>query len=623
MALGSIGEVPKKQTNFQANQTLSTFVFRPMLSVNFFIRFDEAMLRSKKLAGLPPGKDPPGTIPTRTEEVPSDVPLVFSGPDGSISHIFAAVPKQASIELPGYRQAGKFSFTFNFRDLPFDPRTIRSLEVNAYLASVTPQQFLDSASGREPYGTLQNTVREEENLVISGLVDTISTTFDNKGSELKMDGRDFRGMFLDARLSKPEVLNKLNLKQPIDKVISDFLSKMPFATKINVVTAPVDQWPGKVIPSVGAQEILTRINQGANGQQANKPSSGTGTGLNFWDVITSMCFLVGCIPYFSKNVLMLRPARSLYDQALAGDTDNPSPFAGGAPRDMGKNGNGYSQKITYRRMVYGRNIEKMSMERKLAGNAKVPTVRLVSTDTGSAERGMKRLIEARYPPEKGHAAPSAPDDALNEAAVATDVAPDGTAKEEILTIPAYGIRDKKRLLMMAQAVYEEIGRGEVKGSVSTKDLTSIAGDASDTDLLRIRPGDAVQLLVDSTGQRSLPAIVSDLSNLAAMSNEEAVATVAARFGGDKKLAQVLVYTMRDRFNALQTTFRVNTVKFSWDVAKGLGVDFDFHNFIEARNDLQNLKDSVPSRRIQQTQTPRHSVGHGHSAGPLSKPRKHK
>lgn len=593
----------------------STAVYRPVMSVDFFIRFDEVMLSKVGVDISSPADLVNGDVQPKATGKASTEGDIFQGPDGYASHIFSAIPLTAGVELPGYRQAGKYNLTFAFRDMPFDPRTIRALAVKVYLGCVTVQEWADSMEVEGGMGTLQDLVKKKENLVITGLADDIGTDFGDKGSTLKIEGRDYRGLFLDAKVSDPTVLKKLKLNKPIDEVVRQLFSYHPLTKKMPVESVAASFWPDSKIPLVGSQESVTRINKGANGQQVNQPVKGEATGLSYWDVVTNFCFLVGAIPYFDGQVLTIRPVRSLYDQQRAGVEGNPTPFDDGKPRTVQYEG-ADSEQLLFRRMVYGRNIEKMTVNRKLGG-LKVPTVRCVSTDTGSKDRGLKRLIEARFPPEKGKAVPkAAPDSEKNEAATATDVAPDGTAKEEIVTVAVPGVQDKKTLLAAAQAIYEEIGRGELKGSISTKDLASFGGGPNDADLLRLRPGDAVQLLVDAAGTRSLPAVVSDLNNLESMSMEKAVEAIAKRFGGDKKIAKVIAFTAQNRKKTLQDIFRVNTVKFSWG-KNGVGVDFDFHNFIEARSDLQAKGSTVPPNTLKQRAVGNTSVG-GKQTAPSDK-----
>lgn len=52
-------------------------------------------------------------------------PLVLRRGDANVSYVLNRVPKRASVELPGYRQAATFELTVDFKELPIDPRTLQ------------------------------------------------------------------------------------------------------------------------------------------------------------------------------------------------------------------------------------------------------------------------------------------------------------------------------------------------------------------------------------------------------------------------------------------------------------------------------------------------------------------
>src|SRR5262249_8859335 len=120
---------------------------------------------------------------------------------------------------------------------------------------------------------------------------------------------------------------------------------------------------------------------------------------------------------------------------------------------------------------------------------------------------------------------------------------------------------------------------------SSKDLASLGGDNEDADILRVRPGDACEFLVDSTGVQGLPPVVSELNTEAAASVQEAANKLAQRLGGRNDLAQLLVGVARGQFQKLQNVFRAENVKYTWGASDGIAVDFDFKNYIEARYDV--------------------------------------
>ncbi len=161
------------------------------------------------------------------------------------------------------------------------------------------------------------------------------------------------------------------------------------------------------------------------------------------------------------------------------------------------------------------------------------------------------------------------------------VAPSGNVTEQqVLVIPVAGIRSKTMLLEMAKNLSEEIGRNEMGGAVETRSLASFGGDNSDPDLLTLQTGDAVELVSDIRALSLRASLVSEQTDHVRRPFSEEVAAIAARLGS-QDLARVIVATARNAVVELQSFFRVRTVKFDWS-GTGIIINFDFQNFIEAR-----------------------------------------
>lgn len=538
-------------------------IYYPSVAANMTIRFDEALLD---------GTTPDPKTPTDGANsqlggpgLPVSKAGLLSGASSRLTHVMALVPRAASIELPTFRQTPKFSLTFAFQDFPIDPRAIRALGVEIYIGVVTGDQWSRGMRGQIDGDRLASQIDlVPANLMLAGIVDSLTTTHGDHGSEVKVDGKGFSGMMLSAKVNSAQ-LAKLDQNQRLDQVIAQLLGMDAQSAQIPIRTSAAD-WP-LGIPKPGPLEILSRSNKGASGKKANRAIKGDPNSTGVWDVITNLCNPVGAVPYFIGHELWIRPARSIYDQKNAGLTGT-TPFKDGNDRLIQTTKE--VQPISFRKMVYGRNLSSLSFERKF-GSTTVPTVNCVSVATDSTEKGIKRLLNGTWPPPG------------NPKASTTAVDPSGNAsRSEILNIPVPGITDETRLQFIAEQIYNEIGRGEMGGSASSKDLASLGGDNDDVDLIRLRPGDAVEFLVDAAGLQSVPPVVSELNSKAAMSPDEAIKSISDKLGGRKDLAAVLVGTARGSFNALQSVFRVNNVKYTWDVKAGIGVDFDFHNFMEVR-----------------------------------------
>lgn len=553
-------------------------VYYPGLAAVFTLRFDEVLLN-----GTIPPPDSAASLGKRGSLLAgpqSRKAELLNGARDRLTKRVGVVPKTASLELPGYRQAPKFSMSFLWKDLPIDPRAVRALGVEIYVGVVDGAQFGRTMLFRSEFGRLAATLLEKpENLMMAGVADEVTTDFGDKGSELVIEGRGLQGLFLDARVHERS-LKDLQVEQPIDDLVREVLSRAGLSARVPVRADPPSEWPGGAIPGVATRDVVTRANRGADGAGASMPQKGDSSTMQFWDLVTQFCFLVGAVPYFEGHVLRIRPAQSLYERrrrAAAGQT----PFQPNRPRAVRK-ADGKEEQFSIRRMVYGRNLNRFRLSRKTAGASKLPTVRVVCNDPDAERGGAGQVLEARWP-----------EDSASDSQKASDVAPSGSqSKQEDMTVPVYGIKSLVRLRQIARALHEEVARGELTGSASTKDLASLGGDNADADLLRLRPGDPVEFLVDATGLRTFPPIVSDANGLAAKSPKEAAAELAAQLG-DADLAEVLVGTSRGQFQGLQDFFHVQTVKYSWDSSAGIAVDFDFQNYVEARVDAA----PAPSRSI--------------------------
>lgn len=551
--------------------------YYPSCIVNMRIRFDESLTASAD------------TFPRLNKEeliskgAPSPQPytgaprLVEYGGATDATQLFARIPKAARVELPAYRSAGKWSLVFDYNDLPIDPRTVRSLGVSIYMDSVKATDFADAMGGtvapsQGRQGAIQQRQRRlsmlnptYENCVMQGVADSWQVSHSSSGSWVTIEGRDLRGCLLDSPILST-MLKDLPLAQDIGQVVQWIISKHEYGGQMAIRPAPAEEWPAGRIPSPftsdGVTAITTRVLRGANGKKKTggmvdaKPEV-----LNYWDVIVKYCNLVGAVPYFQAEILHIKPSRNLYDQQSAG---------------------------TVRRLMFGRNVEELNIERKLAGRTP-GQIEVVSLDTSTTDRGDQKLRVARWPADT--APTNLPANARNSAiakdmaaALVSGVSPtDSAGKQDVVRISVPGITSLTRLTQIAQELYEEIGRGELGGSVKTRNLASFGKGNEDPDLVRLRPGDGIELQVDVRNFR-VPGNIggAPLSNDAGLSNAELVQRLTAKLG-DENLARVIVASARNALTGLLQTYRVSNVSFSWDASSGISLEFDFHNFVVSRD----------------------------------------
>ena len=550
--------------------------YYPSLVVNFKLRFDEALTTTSTQYADPATVQAPLVDPEPAKKL-------ITVKD-KLSQVMGLIPKSATVELPGYRHAGKFNLTFEYKDFPIDPRVIRAAQVELHLGAVADTDFakgmvLKAGGPRTSVlNTRDGTAMRLDTLLMLGTIDSIDSEHGTSGSIVHMEGRDLRGLLLDVPLTAG-VLHKIKADQPINLVVEDIIYEHPLLAReltFGTFKVVVDkaEWPNGVLP-VADPSVIQRHQQDAEGKKSTMAMKGNPDSGNFWDMITQFCFLVGAIPWFKGTELRISPAKYLYKQIAQGSTPSSgkTPFAGGKKRTITTvvGGQKQTEDLTIRRLAYGADILSFKLERKLTGK-KTPRIICVSCDSDAAAKGIANAtIEAEFP-AKSKAPP-------------THVSPDGdVAQLEDLRISIPGIKDKARLLAIAENIYHEVGRGEIGGSCSTKDLASFGGGNQDPDLLFLRPGDAVEVVTSAASALGArPPIVSELTSHNSTSEQEEVQALTDRLG-DPNLARVLVATARNTVAELQRIFRVKDVKFNWAAGSGVGIDFDFHNFVEVRND---------------------------------------
>lgn len=569
-------------------------VWRPNCVFNLELRFDEALhvvttpdpVSVEARVANPPGDDVRNLI----NNLSTQEPLITQRGDGNVSYVLNRLPKKATVELPGYRQAGNFEITLPFVDLPLDPRTLRAAKVDIHLGAVSDDDFAAGMRGRGPNGARRSIIRTRDDagrpnqntLLMLGLVDEMKVRHTQQGSEVTLHGRDYRGILLDSPLN-PQALAGLYADFTIDKLVAQLISFHPFGDRFTVLVNPAE-WPNGEIPSPLNADVLPRHRRGARGNRRGGRTNvpGSSQQMTFWDAIVQYCYLVGAIPYFSGSDLRIRPTRSIFDQQRAGfDPSIATPFLPDAPRTPPG-----GAPFSVRRMVYGRGIKEIEFTRRFAGNARPHVVRCVSVDTSNGSRGTGMVIQAQWPQPAN--------DTRTRAARTTSVSPGGQqAHEEVLTIAVPGIRDQARLLVIARNLFEEIGRNEIGGTCETNDLASFGGSNQDPDLLRLRPGDGIEFYTDTRRATSGAPLVGTIVDSAREPFDQAVRRVA-RTIGQEDLARVIVATARGQVSELQTFFRVSNVKFDWDHDKGVGIGFDFQNYFVQRFGNEQGIGSTPS-----------------------------
>lgn len=174
----------------------------------------------------------------------------------------------------------------------------------------------------------------------------------------------------------------------------------------------------------------------------------------------------------------------------------------------------------------------------------------------------KKTLVARYPLKKDRVMRAPPGNETND---------------KWLVVRVSGIEDEKTLRVIAQGVYETIGRREMEVSLTTKNLGSFGGGNLDPDALDLKVGDPVDIEVNrDTDAATINAI------------EEKTTTQAAEYlkALGYSPAFATAYAQAATNLGVPTTFRVRGVSYDWDNEEGIVIDLELVNYIEVRADKQ-------------------------------------
>jgi hypothetical protein len=487
-------------------------------------------------------------------------PLTFTG--DKFTTLMNLVPTTGNFDLPHPRQAATWSLTFPYDTLPIDPRLLRAVGVEIHLGCVDARDYgnaMVGAHGRDGQASSILPTRSglvdpftgkpasrDSTLLFYGTCDMWEAEHAPGGSTATLTGRSIVGILLDGK-PPVNVMDELDLERPIHRVIADLIATIPTDNRLAIdVVTDASEWEGGVVPSPGN---ITGYNTARIGTKTGKVKQGSGAAtdrISYWDLITNLCNSVGGIPHLQGAQLWVRPGRSIFEiQARPGI----GPFQSDRIAPDGK--------LAVRRLVLGRNVEKLKLSRKFGGVV-VPVVIAYGFDDQA--QGAARLISGQWPPADS---------------------PEAGAKKEgdEHRITIAGIRDRDRLIQIARDVYEEIGRGETGCEFSTATLASFGGDNADPDMLRLRPLEPIEATVDAA--RGPTPIVHQLTMQANSTFQQEVDALRSRIG-DVDAARAIVAARRGAVVGILDAFRVISVNFSLS-DKGVAISGTCQNYIVSRH----------------------------------------
>lgn len=417
--------------------------------------------------------------------------------------------RRVSVNINDYTQADTFECEIDYKQFPFDPRAIRSCGITIHMQDMKNLVSGGKATEIDP--------DEKNNTIFVGFADEESITFNDSARTVKLEGRDFTALLID----RPWLSGPPDISRPLDIIISQILAELPETKDLKV--------ENKV------QEALPTLGQYANAFNDAAQKKNTRKSESYWDVIQDLVGRAGLIAYIEVDKLVISKPRVLYSDTQA------------------------------LQFVYGRNLSDLDFKRKL-GRRKNFNVVVRSLNIES-----KEVITAEIPREA--TAEWAAATGIKQEAVKIpkmDVQGNKTTEEQLAPAISFrvpNVTSQAKLIDIGQELFEELGRQQIEGSFSTKDMETTTGKKTCFNILKLRNGTPVKIDIDQ----------GDMAGLKRLSSVGEKTRFLITKCYSRKVAQALAETLSNpRFSS---PFYTKSVQFTLDSQNGFEAKVEFINFI--------------------------------------------
>lgn len=358
----------------------------------------------------------------------------------------SVLARNLTVNINDYTQADTFSAEIDYKQFPFDPRSIRACGVTISMQDMG-QLF---ARGRDPIELLPSS----ENTIFSGFADTESISFDDNSRTVKLEGRDFTGILID----RPWLEEPPDLARPLDIILQQMLSNLEQTKELkikNLVEGP-----------------LPTLAQFSNSFSPNSTVKSGKKNESYWDVMQDLISRAGLIGYIEIDQLVISKPRVLYDAKKALN------------------------------FVYGKNLKNLEFKRKL-GRRKNFNIHVLSLNPESKE---EPLIEAKIPAEATDDWAKEIGIKKEEVKIPTlDVKgnPSEAKPAPYIAFRVPNITSKDHLINVGQELYEELSRQEIEGSFVTRDMEAMDDLDKCINLLKMRNGTPLQIVIEQGDMQGL------------------------------------------------------------------------------------------------------------------------
>lgn len=497
-------------------------------------------------------------------------PRAISGSAAELSvELDGVVPLSASIERNGLQTADTASVTIDFTVLPIDPRSIRSAFIEMtiglvsqddYRAGVVEKALRPDGSRRSQFERVDGsevTLHSATRFV--GYLDEWALETSEDGDTISFSSRD-----ITAGMHSQELPDgyRIDLTLPIAAGVRALVELFPSTRGMQVKFGSPEAQAAAGDPLIGLgilasdgdgpvpADTVSAARKARRGKLVRRAKAGDK--MTVWDHVNDTVIGLGFVPMVRGMTLYIIDPRTFY----AGTSEA-------------------------KKLIYGRNLLKFNVARKLGGPSVVPTMEVRCQDPSIGATRWARWPSVAGAISTGIMGKSDPPLARRP----NKVMPLGSTDEQVIVHVVTGVNDAARLQAVARSLFEQFGRQEISGTFTTEEVTSF--DGTEGDLLDLWPGDAVEMLIGPLNESSTRdftdatagGIPSQLQRLQSQTQARRSAYLQAR--GISRVNADKLAASQERASQV-TVFRVVTSNIEWSSAQGVSVSGDFQNFLVVR-----------------------------------------
>lgn len=356
--------------------------------------------------------------------------------------------QRVRVQINDYTKADTFEADIDYKNFPFDPRCIRALGVTVHME--------DKKKIFKSNNALNLIVPSPDNTIFQGFADEESMDFDEINRMVRLSGRDFTALLIDA----PYDGKAIDLGIPLDTAITQILSGLE-----SVKQLVVDNRTGGDLPTIAKfAPDFSPLGKSRSGKKKEF----------VWDVIQDLVQRASLIAYIELDKLVITKPRVLYSD------------------------------ITPTKFIYGKNLRTLGLKRKLGRDKGINIV------VRSLNLEQKTVIEAKIP-EEATAEWANSIGVSRKPQIIQKVDTKGEIKDETAPYIAFNVPNvvsKDQLVEIGQGIYEEMGRQQLEGNLETLDMCSIQ-DGVEVNLLTLRNGSPVKIEIDQGDLKGLKRLTSE------------------------------------------------------------------------------------------------------------------